>query len=125
MVETFVIDTELTRDAISCGVWTRLCNEMRGRADGYHLHEYIGQPIETRIDTTAVRGYLDEDIGYLTRARQMLAAVEETPLGSKVEVDDIHRFMPHAWHEEANRWLWTPDEISEAEDEGGHVVKVR
>jgi hypothetical protein len=125
MIETFEIDGELTRDAISCGIWTRLCNEMRGRSEGYRLEDYIGEPTEIRGDVADVRRYLDEDIGFLTKAQRMLDAVEQTPLGSKVEVDDIHRFMPRALHEKTGRWLWAPIEISEAEEEGGHVVMVR
>jgi hypothetical protein len=124
-VETFEVDTELTRDALACGVWTRLCCELRGRAEGYHLHEYIGEPTEARIDTGTVMGYLEADMGFLTAARQMLAAVGETPLGSKVQLDDIHRFMPRAWDESTNRWLWAPTEISDAEETGGRVVMVR
>jgi hypothetical protein len=87
----------LTRDAITCGIWTRLCCELRGRAEGYHLHEYIGEPTETRGDTKAVLQSLDGDIGSLNDARAMLSAVEQTPLDATVELDDVWRFMPRAW----------------------------
>jgi hypothetical protein len=31
--ETFEIDTELTRDAIKAGIWTRVCSEMADREE--------------------------------------------------------------------------------------------
>jgi hypothetical protein len=41
------------------------------------------------------------------------------------ELDDVWRFMPRAWDESDNRWLWAPSEIQEIEDQGGRVVMVR
>ncbi len=124
-IETFEVDTDLTRDAISCGIWTRLCCEIRGRDEGYRVEDYIGQLTDGRDDSTTVLGYLEADIGFLTDARSALKAVEQTPVGALVELDDVLRFMPRAWHEQANRWLWAPSEIRKVEDEGGHVVMVR
>ena len=126
--ETFEIDTELTRDAIYAGIWTRLCSAMRGPSEDARLDAYIerfavsrGQPTEL----SELFKYLDEDIDSLTKARRELGAVEATPLGSLVHLDDVHRFMPKACHEKANRWLWTDGEVWDVESQGGEVVMVR
>lgn len=71
-METFEIDTELTRDAIYAGIWTRLCAELRGPEEGHRLHEYIERLAVGRGDAAPLLGYLDEDINSLTEARRRL-----------------------------------------------------
>jgi hypothetical protein len=124
-LETFEIDTELTRDAIYAGIWTRLCVEMRSPPEGNRLEHYIDRLSEGRGGPTELLGYLDTDIGWLTDARRRLRAVEGTSLGSKLELDDVRRFMPRAWLEEPGRWIYTDTELREIEEHGGHVARVR
>ena len=123
--ETFEVDTDLTRDAIYAGLWTRLCCELRGPAEKARLDVYIERFAVRRGEPTELLGYLDEDVDALTRARRELRTVEATPLGSLVHLDDVQRYMPQAWHEEGNRWIVTDGEIEEIENGGGHVVRVR
>jgi hypothetical protein len=124
-LETFEIDTELTRDAIYAGIWTRLCVEMRTPPEENRLEQYIDRLAKGRGDPTELLGYLDTDIGWLTDARRRLRAVEGTPLGSEVALDDVRRFMPKAWHEEPGQWIYTDTELREIEEHGGHVLRVR
>ena len=86
-METFEIDTELTRDAIYAGIWCHLCNAIRGgRDDGYRVHEYIDSFLEGRGDPLAdLLTFLDEDISSLQDARRRITAVQDTPLGAKVK----------------------------------------
>jgi hypothetical protein len=124
-LETFEIDTELTRDAIYPGIWTRLCVELRGHEEGHRLSEYIERLAVGRGDAAPLLGYLDEDIKCLTEARRRLHVVQQAPFGSMVELDDVRRFMPKAWLEEPGRWIYTDREISETEASGDRVLTVR
>ena len=126
-METFEIDTELTRDAIYAGIWCHLCNAIRGgRDDGYRVHEYIDSFLEGRGDPLAdLLTFLDEDISSLQDARRRITAVQETPLGAKVELDGVRRFMPKARAEKTGRWLYTDVEIRETKSTGDQVLTVR
>jgi hypothetical protein len=124
--ETFEIDTELTREAISAGIWSRMCSEIADSPEDAIWRPRV-EPLAIRKgeDATALIADLaDTDIDYLADARLMFIAVEEAPLGSKVQVVDISRFMPKAWHEAANKWV-DSYEIEQIESQGGHVTKVR
>lgn len=129
-LETFVIDSELARDAIYAGIWNRLCHEIRGlKAEGRHLNEYIEYLAVARGDSTELLRYLEEDTGCLTTALRQLRSVEAAALGSAVDVNDVWRFMPVAWKSEAaseprmwiyatsepGRWIYTESETEEAE----------
>jgi len=125
--ETFEIDTELTRDAIKAGVWSRTCSEMADREEDAVWRPGV-EPLATKPgeDATAVlAAHADTDIDYLAAARRRFIAVEGAPLGAKVELDDVWRFMPRAWDQDANRWLWAATEIRELEDAGARVIMVR
>jgi hypothetical protein len=124
-VETFEIDSDLTRDAIYAGIWTRLCVEIRSPPEENRLEQYVTRLSEGRGDPAEVLGYLETDLGWLAEARRRLTAVGATPLGSTVELDDVRRFMPTAWGDEAGRWLYTDTEIEQVEEHGGHVTRVR
>jgi hypothetical protein len=125
--ETFEIDTELTREAISAGIWSRMCSEMAGNPENAIWRPRV-EPLAKRRgeDATALLTDLaDTDVDYLADARRMCIAVAETPLGSKVQLDDISRFMPKAWHEAANEWVYSGYEREQIESRGGHVTGVR
>ena len=124
--EVFEIDTELTRDAIKAGVWSRVCAEMADREEDAIWRPRV-EPLATKRgegSTAVLENLAAMHIGYLADARRRFIAVEETPLGSTVELDDILRFMPKAWHEETNRWLWL-GEARDMESQGRQVVWVR
>jgi len=126
-VETFKINSELTRDAVYSGIWTRVCAELADHEADRPWRPRVEPLAVTRGgDATALLGYIAEaDIDFLTDARRRFLAVEQTPLDSTVEVDDVWRFMPRAWDEDEGRWLWAPSEITEAENLGHRVMKVR
>jgi hypothetical protein len=125
--EWFEIDTELTRDAIKAGVWTRASCEMADREEDATWRLSVEPLAKKRgVDATAVLGALaDTDIDYLRDARRRFITVEETPLGAKIELDDVWRFVPKAWHEASNEWVYSGDEIEEIESQGGRTTRVR
>ena len=76
--ETFEIDTELTRDAIKAGVWSRTCSEMADREEDAVWRPGV-EPLATKRgeDATAVLAALaDTDIDYLAAARRRFIAIE-------------------------------------------------
>jgi hypothetical protein len=129
-VETLLIDSEQTRDAIYAGIWSRLCHEMRGHAEGHHLDEYIERFAARRGDPAKLLDYLDKDVGWLTEARRRVRAVEATPLGWTVALDDVRRFMPKAWKLDSDvsgpgEWLYSNHHVEEVERQNpGSVVRV-
>jgi hypothetical protein len=125
--ETFEIDTELTRDAISAGIWGRVCNEMAGREEDAIWRPRV-EPLAKRKGEDAaalIADLADTGVDYLADARRMFIAVERAPLGSKVQLDDISRFMPKAWHEAGGEWVYASSYVEEIESRGGHVARVR
>ena len=76
-IDVFVIDNELMRDAISAGIWNRLCTEIRGNEDGHGVDQYIEQLAVGRGDSSKLLGYLDEDISFLSEARRRLEIVRD------------------------------------------------
>lgn len=117
--ETFIVDSDLQRDALYAGIWNRLCSEIRGPGDGHQLTDYIEQHAVGRGDPATLFQYLDEDIGCLTDARRMLRDVEATAIGATVELHDVARFMPVAWREGGptgpGKWIYTNSETEEAD----------
>jgi hypothetical protein len=125
--ETFEIDTELTREAISAGIWSRVCNEIADTPEDATWRLRV-EPLAKRRgeDATAVLVALAAtDIDYLAGARRMCIAVAEAPLGSKVELDDIYRFMPKGWDSAANEWVYSRYGVEQIQAQGGQVVVVR
>jgi hypothetical protein len=125
--ETFYIDTELTRAAIKAGVWSRVCCELADREEDATWRPEIEPLATTRgQDASTVLARLEStEIDYLADARRRALVVEEAPLSSKIELEDVWRFMPRAWDESANRWLWAPSEMEDVERQGDRVVRVR
>ena len=123
--EAFEIDTELTRDAIYAGIWTRLCNELRQREKEDMLGEYIERFANERGDPAELLDALHHDTSALTEAQRRLLLVHQAALGSIVELDDVRRWMPTAWDKGANPWLWAPTEVRELEDQGADIVPLR
>jgi hypothetical protein len=118
--ETFLVDSDLTRDAVYAGIWNRLCCEIRAaNEEEQQLHKYIEHHAVGRDDPAPQFEHLDEGLGWLAVARGQLRAVERTPLGSTVELDDVERFMPIAWKENGpsgpGRWIYTESETEEAD----------
>lgn len=124
--ETFEIDSELTRDALIAGVWSRVCSEIADtEADAMWRISVEPLAVTRGRDASDVIARLaSTEIDYLSDARRKHLAIEGAELGAKVEVGDIWRFTPKAWDETSNRWLWAP-EIEPAESEGHRVLTVR
>src|ERR1035437_3184196 len=89
--ETFIVDSDLQRDALYAGIWNRLCSEIRGPGDGHQLTDYIEQHAVGRGDPATLFQYLD----------------------------DVARFMPVAWREGGptgpGKWIYTNSETEEAD----------
>ena len=117
--DDFVIDDELIRDAISAGIWNRLCPEIRGHKEGHGVDQYIQTHASGRGNPAKVLGYLDADIGLLADTQRQLKIVRNAPVGSPVELDDVERFVPISWidddPEAPGRWIYTESETEEAE----------
>ena len=125
--ETFEIDTELTRDAIKAGVWSRVCCELADTEEDA-LWRLRVEPLATKRgqDASAVLAALvDTEIDYLAAARRRFVAIEGTQLGTKVTLDDVWRFMPRALDEDEDRWLWAASEIQELQEQGRRIAMVR
>jgi hypothetical protein len=124
----FIIDTQLQRDALYAGIWTRLCCELRGHADGHHLWEYIKDHAVTRGEPgPSLFDYLDQDIKHLLQGQADLRSVANTPLGDDVELDDVVRFMPVGWKEDGptgpGRWVATDSEAKELDAAPDETVR--
>ena len=116
MSESFTLDSDLQRDAVIAAVWVKLCCELRAGDEGETLPEYMDALTQKRGDNSRLLAYLMDDLDFVQTACDQLRAIEATSLGSTVVLDDVARFMPHAYRDtDSGGWIYTASETEEAE----------